>query len=167
MNSLKRNLKCLRKKKFALYITFNTFMKTLFNPYHATGLLLYLLKTSGNQRFFDVFRLYKKRPVAWNGLMITRRSCITSNNASILWIFMVDIWHAQVHLYKWSESLSLEGPYPYVSLPYHLKLPVCFVRKFFLPQPINLHQSSTQRNIHMHSIHAHSNLIMVIDWYIL
>ena len=74
MNSLKRSLKCLGKTKFVLYFTFNTFT----NAYHATGLLLYLLKTSGNQRFFDVFRGYKKRPVASNGLMITRRSCITN-----------------------------------------------------------------------------------------
>ena len=36
----------------------------LFNPFHATGLFLYPLKTSENQRFSDVFRGYRKRPVA-------------------------------------------------------------------------------------------------------
>ena len=41
----------------------------LLNPFHANGLILYLLKTSENQRFSDVFRGYRKRPVAWNGLM--------------------------------------------------------------------------------------------------
>ena len=40
----------------------------LINPFHATGLFLFPLKTSGNQRFSDVFRGYKKRSVALNGL---------------------------------------------------------------------------------------------------
>ena len=38
------------------------------NPVPATGLFLYTLKTSENQRFSDVFRDYRKRPVARNGL---------------------------------------------------------------------------------------------------
>ena len=33
------------------------------NPFHATGLFLYPLKTSENQRFSDVFRGYRTRPV--------------------------------------------------------------------------------------------------------
>ena len=39
------------------------------NPFHAIGLFLYPLKTSENQRFFNVFRGYsmKWKPVAWNG----------------------------------------------------------------------------------------------------
>ena len=45
----------------------------MINPSHATGLesdlFLYPLKTSENQRFSDVFRGYKKRSVAWNGLI--------------------------------------------------------------------------------------------------
>ena len=40
----------------------------------STGLFLYLLKTSENQRFYDIFRGYGKRPVTWNGLMTTLRS---------------------------------------------------------------------------------------------
>ena len=36
------------------------------NAFHANGLLLYLLKTSENLRFSDVFKGYQKRPVAWN-----------------------------------------------------------------------------------------------------
>ena len=35
-----------------------------FNPFHATNLFLYPLKTSENLRFSDVFRGYRKRPVA-------------------------------------------------------------------------------------------------------
>ena len=38
------------------------------NPFHATDLFSYPLKTSENQRFSDVFRGYQKRSVAWNGL---------------------------------------------------------------------------------------------------
>ena len=33
-------------------------------PFHVIGLFLYPLKTSENQRFSDVFRGYRKRPVA-------------------------------------------------------------------------------------------------------
>ena len=40
-----------------------------FNPSHANGLFLYPLKTSEYQRFSDVFRRYRKRPVAWNRLI--------------------------------------------------------------------------------------------------
>ena len=36
----------------------------------ATGLFLCSLKTSEKQKFSDVFRGYRKRPVAWNGLKI-------------------------------------------------------------------------------------------------
>ena len=34
------------------------------NPFNATGLLRYSLKTSENRRFSEVFRGYRKRPVA-------------------------------------------------------------------------------------------------------
>ena len=39
-----------------------------FNLLHATSLFLYPLKTSENQMFSDVFRGYRKRPVARNRL---------------------------------------------------------------------------------------------------
>ena len=41
-------------------------------PFHATGLFLYPLKTSQNQRFSDVFMGYRKRIVARNVLALTR-----------------------------------------------------------------------------------------------
>ena len=44
------------------------FYVMLFNSFHATGLFLYPLKTSENQRFSDVFRGYRKRPMALNEL---------------------------------------------------------------------------------------------------
>ena len=43
----------------------------VFNPFHATHLFWYPLKTE-NQRFSNVFRGYQKRSVAWYGLMILR-----------------------------------------------------------------------------------------------
>ena len=42
--------------------------QSFINPFHATGLFRYLLKTSTSQRFSYVFRGYWKRPVVWNGL---------------------------------------------------------------------------------------------------
>ena len=39
--------------------------------FHATGLFLHPLKTSKNLWFSDVFRGYRKRSVAWNGLIIS------------------------------------------------------------------------------------------------
>ena len=41
----------------------------IFNPFHAIDLILYPLKTSENQRLSDVFKEYRKRQEAWNGLM--------------------------------------------------------------------------------------------------
>ena len=41
-----------------------------FNPFDATDLFWYPLKTSENQRFPDVFGGYQKRSVAWNGLIM-------------------------------------------------------------------------------------------------
>ena len=39
------------------------------NPFHATDLFRWPLKTSENQRFSDVFRGYQKWSVVWNGLI--------------------------------------------------------------------------------------------------
>ena len=49
-------------------IYFNYKIVFVFTPFHATSLFLYPLKTSENERFSDVFREYRKRPVAWKGL---------------------------------------------------------------------------------------------------
>ena len=38
------------------------------NPFHATDLFLYLLKTSENQRFSDIFKEWRRRPVTPNVL---------------------------------------------------------------------------------------------------
>ena len=44
-------------------------MFEIINPFHATDLFRYPLKTSENLWFSDVFGGYQKRPVAWNGLI--------------------------------------------------------------------------------------------------
>ena len=49
---------------------------SLVNSFHATGLLLHSLKISENQNFCDVFKWYKKRPVAWNGLLTSHMWCV-------------------------------------------------------------------------------------------
>ena len=46
----------------------------LVNPCHATVFFLSPQKSFGNFSFSDVFRGYRKRPVAWNGLMSERVS---------------------------------------------------------------------------------------------
>ena len=47
--------------------------RSIFNPFHATDLFWYPLKTSENERISDVFRRYQKRSVAWNELIILQR----------------------------------------------------------------------------------------------
>ena len=53
------------------------------NPFHATGLFLYPLETSEKLWFSDVFRGYRKRLVAWNGLSTAFSSRICSNSNSM------------------------------------------------------------------------------------
>ena len=59
------------------------------NPFHATGLFRYPLKTSENQRSSDVFRWYRKRLVAWNGL---KRSRGMEEAAKNLWVATLYCW---------------------------------------------------------------------------
>ena len=54
-------------KKYAFKNNWTNF----FNPFHATGLFLYNLKISENLWFSDIFREYRKRPVALNYLYIS------------------------------------------------------------------------------------------------
>ena len=54
---------------FIQAITTKQSQALVINPFQATGLFWYPLKTSENQRFSDVFRGFRKRPVAWNGLI--------------------------------------------------------------------------------------------------
>ena len=57
----------------------------LFNLFHATGLFRYPLKTSKNQRF-SVFRGYRMRSVAWNGLTdLTKCVELTADTKQTMW----------------------------------------------------------------------------------
>ena len=64
-------LKCIDKGKKYLDI----------NPFHATDLFWYPLKTSENQRFSDIFKGYQKRSVVLNRL----RSCNISLEITVTW----------------------------------------------------------------------------------
>ena len=59
---------CYYFKIQLLYIIW--FSKNIFNPFRATDLVLYPLKTSENQRLSNVFRWYRKRPLTWHGLRL-------------------------------------------------------------------------------------------------
>ena len=48
-------------------------------PFHPTGLYLYLLKKSENLWFSNFFRGYRKRPMAWNGLVGIHSSHFTQS----------------------------------------------------------------------------------------
>ena len=49
------------------------------DPFHATDLFWYALKTLENQGFSDVFRGYQKRSVSWNWLIVTAKFSILDN----------------------------------------------------------------------------------------
>ena len=79
------------------YITINPLyliVQKYLNPFHATGFFWYPLKTSENLWFSDVFRGYRKRPVAWNGLIrksikvcLSVEFCIKKLSHKNDWIF--------------------------------------------------------------------------------
>ena len=50
------------------------------NSFHATCLLLYPLKTSENQGFYDIFKGYRNRRVARNELTTQRLNFIQPKN---------------------------------------------------------------------------------------
>ena len=55
-----------------LFLSFSIYFKFPWhsiNLFHATGLFRYPLKASENLWFFHVFRGYRRRLVAWNGLI--------------------------------------------------------------------------------------------------
>ena len=58
---------------------FNRAATFAFNTFHATDLFWYPLKASETLWFFDVFRGYQKRPVAWNGF------------TSLYWVFILSM----------------------------------------------------------------------------
>ena len=84
------------------------------NPFHATVLFWYPLKTSENQRFSDAFRGYQKRPLAWNGLMLFK----TKKQKKTLWpLFMGGVQLPQ------GLSHFKEGNFPEIPSIYSLYQP--------------------------------------------
>ena len=63
------NFICLICEDIVISSLTDSLFLTLVIPFYATGLFLYPLKTSKNLWLSDVFRGYRKRPVAWNGLV--------------------------------------------------------------------------------------------------
>ena len=51
---------------FSFIVLHKYSMVLRFNPFHAAGIFLYPLRIPENQRFSDIFRGYRKRPLAWN-----------------------------------------------------------------------------------------------------
>ena len=60
---------CIKIRNFGikLFATSSLIPLNLINPFHAVDIFLYPLKIWENQRFFRVFRGYRKRTVPWNG----------------------------------------------------------------------------------------------------
>ena len=62
------------------------------NPFHATDLFWYPLKTSENLWLSDVFRGYQERSVAWNGLRninIKKKALTTFFAGNLLFLFLI------------------------------------------------------------------------------
>ena len=59
------------------------------NPFNTTDLLLHPIKTSEDQGISDIFRGYRKRPVAWNEL---HRHWIVRSSGSSVYNYSVFTW---------------------------------------------------------------------------
>ena len=71
-------------------------------PFHATGLFRYPLKTSEYQRFFVVFRRYRKRALTWNGL---KKNCTV-----LLYFFeLSQVWCELMNFYPPVGFLMISG----------------------------------------------------------
>ena len=68
--SLRIHSECekIRNRKTPNTDNFRAVKITRIKLFHTSGLFLYPLRTSQNQMFSDVFRVYRKKPIAWYGL---------------------------------------------------------------------------------------------------
>ena len=80
------------------------FENNYFNLFHVTVLFRYPLKTSKNLWFSDVFSGYRKRPVAWNGLIQYLLTAITNRKKRLKILNQV----TQQGLYYASKKRSIE-----------------------------------------------------------
>ena len=77
----------------------------LFNPFHATDLFLYPVKTFESHRISEVFWGYRKRPVSWNGFS----RLVLLQNSKWLYIKVNFIWVFHVHACEMkSENMWLK-----------------------------------------------------------
>ena len=74
------------------------------NPFYATGLFLYPLKTLENRRFSYVFRGYRKIPVAWNRLI--KWSIDLEANSTTWWFYA-----AIQNLMQWLLILNFDSDF--------------------------------------------------------
>ena len=99
------------------------------NPFHSASHFLYPLKTSENLWFSNVFRGYRKRPVAWFGLMM-----IKSNRASLNQVKLDVFWDAKRIKMKekggntWNIATSIYMRLNPATLPNVTLLHECFSR---------------------------------------
>ena len=67
-----------------------------FNRFHVTGLFLYPLKTSENQKFSDVCRVYRKKSMVLNGLIfwnsLVSKFCVSEIKTE----WPVNLWNLSI-----------------------------------------------------------------------
>ena len=80
------------------------------NLFHTTGLFLYPLKTSENQRFSDVFMVYRKRPMAYglSGPSYTYLRDYQWSPGQITWTLTI-IAYVKLSHRLWIEILYASG----------------------------------------------------------
>ena len=66
----------------------NLYKPGLIKPSRAIGLFLYTLKASENLWFSDIFRRYRKKLVAWNGLVVNKWVTDVMRNLMFIKLFV-------------------------------------------------------------------------------
>ena len=84
----------------------------IINLFHATIFSLYPLKTSENQRFSDVFRRYRKRPVAWNRLIEIHTVWFQTINPTSIFSCYFNNLDFLPSLVSSDANCTLPNPYP-------------------------------------------------------
>ena len=84
----------------------------IINLFHATIFSLYPLKTSENQRFSDVFRRYRKRPVAWNRLIEIHTVWFQTINTTSIFSCYFNNLDFLPSLVSNDANCTLPNPYP-------------------------------------------------------
>ena len=112
----------------------------MLNPFHAAGLFLYPLKTPENLWFCDVFRVYRKKPVAGKFVYNSRTNYDMTRYIEQRLIVTIKLWCNE----KISMQLTLSGPNPgrreEIKLNFYFLTSLwCFKR--FYEDPKGLHET--------------------------